>query len=125
MQAHFKNMVKEIFGYDRIRDIPEEELMHLAKTYSYSPFLQFLYSRYLKEKNDRRYPLSVARTAIYFSNPHWLHHQLQKNHLDWNEDEDEDDEVRGRLDEAATPVNVVNGFPVTPENGENGTAEKS
>ena len=86
MQADFKNMVKEIFGYERIRDIPEEELMHLTKTYGYSPLLQFLHSRYLKEKNDRHYPTSVARTAIYFSNPHWLHHQLQKNHLDWIED---------------------------------------
>lgn len=86
MQADFKNMVKEIFGYERIRDIPEEELMHLTKTYGYSPLLQFLYSRYLKEKSDRHYPASVARTALYFSNPHWLHHQLQKNHLDWIED---------------------------------------
>jgi hypothetical protein len=86
MQADFKNMVKEIFGYERIRDIPEEELMHLTRTYGYSPLLQFLYSRYLKENNDRHYPASVARTAIYFSNPHWLHHQLQKNHLDWIED---------------------------------------
>ncbi len=81
-------MVKEIFGYERIRDIPEEELMHLTKTYGYSPLLQFLHSRYLKEKNDRHYPMSVARTAIYFSNPHWLHHQLQKNHLDWIEDQE-------------------------------------
>jgi hypothetical protein len=115
MQADFKNMVKEIFGYERIRDIPEEELMHMTRTYGYSPLLQFLYSRYLKEKNDRHYPASVARTAIYFSNPHWLHHQLQKNHLDWIEDPEAEQKTAAAMTPSSLPEHELSGAVVTEE----------
>ncbi len=77
MQAEFDNMVKEMLGYGVSDEIPETELARLTKIYAYSPFIQYLFSRHLKEKNDPRYGASIARTALYFSNPHWLNHQLR------------------------------------------------
>ena len=45
--------------------------------YPYSAIFQFLYTRKLQSLHDLRFPASVAKTAIYFSNPHWLNHQLR------------------------------------------------
>jgi len=54
-----------------------EDLLLMTVKYPYSAIFQFLYTRKLQSLHDLRFPSSVAKTAIYFSNPHWLNHQLR------------------------------------------------
>lgn len=77
MQDDFNSMVHEMLGYSASDEIPETEFARLTSIYAYSPFIQFLYSQKLREKDPHRYAASVAKTALYFSNPHWLNHQLR------------------------------------------------
>lgn len=77
MQDDFNSMVHEMLGYSPSDEIPETEFARLTSIYAYSPFIQFLYSQKLREKDPHRYAASVAKTALYFSNPHWLNHQLR------------------------------------------------
>ncbi|WP_336514017.1 hypothetical protein [Pollutibacter soli] len=80
MQDDFNSMVHEMLGYSPSDEIPENEFARLTAIYAYSPFIQFLYSQKLREKDPHRYAASVAKTALYFSNPHWLNHQLRDEH---------------------------------------------
>jgi hypothetical protein len=77
MIADMDQVVSSLLGKPSLRDMPASELKHLTLQYPYASFLHLLRSRKLKDTNDPEYPSSVALTALYFSNPHWLHHQLQ------------------------------------------------
>ena len=77
MIADMDQVVSSLLGKPSLRDMQASELKHLTLQYPYASFLHLLRSRKLKDSNDPEYPASVAMTALYFSNPHWLHHQLQ------------------------------------------------
>ncbi len=70
-------VVSTLLGSPSLKELPASEIRHLTLQYPYASFLHLLRSRKLKDINDPEYPASVAMTALYFSNPHWLHHQLQ------------------------------------------------
>lgn len=77
MQTELNHTVKALFGKESLDDISRDDLLLLTRTYPYSSILHFLYSNKLQLSHDLRYPASVSKTALYFSNPHWLHHQLR------------------------------------------------
>ncbi len=77
MITDMDHVVNALMGKDSLKQMPTSELRHLSLLYPYSSFLHLLKSRKLKDTNDPEYPSSVAMTALYFSNHHWLHHQLQ------------------------------------------------
>jgi hypothetical protein len=77
MIADMDHVVSSLLGKDSLRDLEASELKHLALQYPYASFLHLLRSRKLKDGQDAEYPHSVALTALYINNPHWLHHQLQ------------------------------------------------
>ena len=76
MQHELNHTVQTLLGSQSLDDVSVDRLSSLTREYPYSSILHFLYSRKLQENHDPRYADSVARTALYFSNPHWLHHQL-------------------------------------------------
>jgi hypothetical protein len=76
MQHELNHTVQTLLGSQSLDDVSVDRLSSLTREYPYSSILHFLYSRKLRENHDPRYADSVARTALYFSNPHWLHHQL-------------------------------------------------
>ena len=77
MQTELNHTVKSIYGKESLDEVSREDLLLMTRKYPYSSILQFLYTRKLKSLNDLRYPSSVAKTALYFSNPHWLHSLLR------------------------------------------------
>jgi hypothetical protein len=77
MQTELNHTVKSIYGKESLDEVSREDLLLMTHKYPYSSILQFLYTRKLKSLNDLRYPASVAKTALYFSNPHWLHNLLR------------------------------------------------
>jgi hypothetical protein len=121
MIADMDQVVSLLLGKPSLKDLPASELKHLTLQYPYASFLHLLRSRKLKDANDPEYPASVALTALYFSNPHWLHHQLQANTTglrvqEW-EKAMESPEIPEIPVEAATPVletNVEPEIEVTP-----------
>jgi len=77
MQTELNHTVKSLFNRENLDDLPREDLHLMTVKYPYSSILQFLYTRKLQSQKDLGYAGSVAKTALYFSNPHWLHHQLR------------------------------------------------
>ncbi len=77
MQTELNHTVKSLFDKNSLDDMSREELLLMTVKYPYSAIFQFLYTRKLQSLQDLRFPSSVAKTAIYFSNPHWLNHQLR------------------------------------------------
>ena len=77
MKQELNNIVRSIFGKDSLEDVSRDELVLLSGEYPYSPVVQYLFTRKLQQMGDPRFADSVSRTALYFSNPHWLHHQLR------------------------------------------------
>jgi hypothetical protein len=78
MRTAVDQLVKAWFDRESLREVDVDALHILTVKYPYSPLFHYLYTRKLKEAGDSRYPQAVARTAFYFSNPHWLHHQMQE-----------------------------------------------
>jgi len=77
MQTELNHTVKSLFDKNSLDDLSREDLLLMTVKYPYSAIFQFLYTRKLQSLHDLRFPSSVAKTAIYFSNPHWLNHQLR------------------------------------------------
>jgi len=77
MQTELNHTVKSLFDRENLDELPREDLHLMTVKYPYSSILQFLYTRKLQSQKDLGYAGSVAKTALYFSNPHWLHHQLR------------------------------------------------
>lgn len=78
MQKDMNQIVRSMLDRETLEDVPRDELRQLTNEFPYSPLLQFLYSRKLKISGDAGFGDSVARTALFFTNPHWLHQQLVK-----------------------------------------------
>lgn len=78
MQAEPKSIVKSLFGRENLLDVPKDEIRKLAEEFPYSPVIQYLLTRRLKISSDAGYGDSVARTAVYFNNPHWLSQLLRR-----------------------------------------------
>jgi len=77
MQTELNHTVKSLFDRENLDELSREDLHLMTVKYPYSSILQFLYTRKLQSQKDLGYAGSVAKTALYFSNPHWLHHQLR------------------------------------------------
>ncbi len=82
-----------------------EDLQRLADEHPYFPVTQFLLAKKLKAQSESSYLQQVQKTALYFSNPYWLHYQLSKDNFTEEEDE----------------VNVTSAIANTQETFENDT----
>jgi hypothetical protein len=77
MQHELNHTVQALLGARGLDEVSRDNLSDLVREYPYSALLHLLYSKKLQQVKDPRYAESVARTALYFSNPHWLHHLLR------------------------------------------------
>jgi hypothetical protein len=77
MQHELNHTVQALLSARGLDEVPRETLSALVREHPYSALLHLLYSKKLQQLQDTRYAESVARTALYFSNPHWLHHLLR------------------------------------------------
>jgi hypothetical protein len=86
-------------------DVSKDEIRKLAEEFPYSPVIQYLLTRRLKISSDAGYGDSVARTAIYFNNPHWLSQLLRRQTTE--ERVQELEETLGLTEVAATHAEPV------------------
>jgi hypothetical protein len=57
-------------------DVSTDDLERLTKEHPYFSIGHLLLAKKLKIKDDQRFTQQVQKTALYFSNPYWLHYQL-------------------------------------------------
>lgn len=77
MQHELNHTVQALLGARGLDEVSRENLSALVREHPYSALLHLLYSKKLQQAKDPQFAESVARTALYFSNPHWLHHLLR------------------------------------------------
>jgi hypothetical protein len=77
MQHELNHIVHTLLGSQNLDEVSKETLASLTREYPYSPILHLLYSKKLQQSLDPHFGESVARTALYFSNPHWLNSLLR------------------------------------------------
>jgi hypothetical protein len=77
MQHELNHTVQALLGARGLDEVSRETLSALVREHPYSALLHLLYAKKLQQVQDPHYADSVARTALYFSNPHWLHHLLR------------------------------------------------
>jgi hypothetical protein len=76
MNQFLEKTLSHLAGNGDIDLVGVEELEELASDYPYFPVAQMLLAKKLKSQNDPRFLSQVQKTALYFSNPYWLHYQL-------------------------------------------------
>ena len=69
-------LIQSMFERESLDEMTLDELQALSEQYPYSSIIRYLHTAKLKESYHRHYPESVSKTAMYFSNPNWLHYQL-------------------------------------------------
>jgi hypothetical protein len=77
MQHELNHIVHTLLGSQNLDEVSKDTLASLTREYPYSPILHLLYSKKLQQSQDPHFGESVARTALYFSNPHWLNSLLR------------------------------------------------
>jgi hypothetical protein len=77
MNAGWNHIAKSIFERADVENISLEELDFLIEEYPYFPVIHFLRTRKLLADQVSPALSGVARTALYFPNPHWLNFQLE------------------------------------------------
>ncbi len=80
-------MAKSVFEKQDIDQLTVEEIDQAIERYPYFAVLHFIKAGKLSAEENTEARSSAARTALYFSNPHWLKYQLNRQVL--NEDPDE------------------------------------
>jgi hypothetical protein len=76
MNGELKQVINAVFECPSLKDIKVHELRQLVSLHPYSTLFHLLYSKKLKQESNIGYADSATRTALYFSNPHWLNYQL-------------------------------------------------
>lgn len=69
-------LIQSMFERESLDEMTLDELQALSEQYPYSSIIRYLHTSKLKESYHRHYPEAVSKTAMYFSNPNWLHYQL-------------------------------------------------
>jgi len=77
MNAGWNHIAKSIFERPDVENISLDELDFLVEEYPYFPVIHFLRTRKLLADQVSPALSGVARTALYFPNPHWLNFQLE------------------------------------------------
>lgn len=76
MNEYVEKALLHLTGKSNIETVTTEELADLANAHPYFPVAQVLLAKKLKNNNSDSFLLQVQKTALYFSNPYWLHYQL-------------------------------------------------
>src|SRR5215210_3608548 len=76
MNYFLRKVLEYVAGNENIEAISLDKLQKLADESPYFPVAQFFLAKKLKAENDPGFLSQVQKTALYFSNPYWLHYQL-------------------------------------------------
>ena len=88
MNPDFDNLLKKIFQVNKLEEVDVLSMEQLAGQHPYFAPLQYLLAKKYNQLSDAQYGLQIAKTAIFFSNPHWLNDLLSFNEEATNLKED-------------------------------------
>jgi hypothetical protein len=80
MNESIREVLRYLTGSGNIESISLDYLQKLADDNPYFPVAQFLLTKKLKTENNDALLQQAQKTALYFSNPYWLHYQLTNEH---------------------------------------------
>lgn len=78
MIPRYNQLVQAIFQTDKPGEVDVESIRQLSNQFPFFAPLQYLLSRKIKKTNPEQYRTQIAKTAIFFNNPHWLNDLLIK-----------------------------------------------
>ncbi|MEJ7684490.1 MAG: hypothetical protein WKG06_42915 [Segetibacter sp.] len=76
MNQSTREVLLYLLGNENIEAIILDDLQKLADENPYFPVAQFLLAKKLKAETSTDFLPQAQKTALYFSNPYWLHYQL-------------------------------------------------
>ncbi len=76
MNQSTRKVLRYLLDNENIEAISLDDLQKLADENPYFSVAQFLLAKKLKAENNTGFLLQAQKTALYFSNPYWLHYQL-------------------------------------------------
>lgn len=72
MNTDIRPLLQHFFQVNDLKDVDVLQLEQFAARYPYFAPLQYLLAKKYKQQQHDAYGLQIAKTAIFFSNPHWL-----------------------------------------------------
>ena len=87
MNAAWRHIAQSIFDQPDLEKLSLNELDYLVEEYPYFPVIHLLRTHKLLSEKIPMAESAVARTALYFNNPHWLNHQLFESDIQVHPDE--------------------------------------
>lgn len=72
-------LVQSLLERKGLHELSIEELQGMTESFPYSSAFHFLYSKKLKTSNHFTYKEAVSHTALFFSQPLWLHYLLRED----------------------------------------------
>ena len=88
MNPDFDNLLQKIFRANQLEEADVLSLEQLTGQYPYFAPLQYLLAKKYRQLNYPEYKSQITKTAIFFSNPHWLNDLLLSDQEDDNLKED-------------------------------------
>lgn len=79
MNPDFDNLLKKIFQANRLEEADVLSMEQLAGQHPYFAPLQYLLAKKYSQLGYAQYGPQIAKTAIFFSNPHWLNDLLSSD----------------------------------------------
>lgn len=86
MIPRYNQLVQAIFQTDKPGEVDVESIEQLSKQFPFFAPVQYLLSRKIKKTNPEQYRAQIAKTAIFFNNPHWLNDLLIKEEQEEQEE---------------------------------------
>ncbi len=115
-------VLRHLAGNENIKAIALDDLKKLAEESPYFPVAQLLLAKKLKAESNTDFLPQAQKTALYFSNPYWLHYQLtdglspdtilEKNNFA-GEDLGIDQDLTDELPEKKEVREIISPFSVT------------
>lgn len=66
----------QLTGFSNLQEVSVDEMFKLAEEHPYFSVSHFFLSKKLEEEKNNKFLPQLQKTALYFTNPHWLHYQL-------------------------------------------------
>lgn len=79
MNISLQKTLHQLTGHSNIADAGIDELFQLTDSHPYFSLPHFFLTQKLQEENHQAYIPQLQKTALYFTNPYWLHYQLMNS----------------------------------------------
>lgn len=76
MNAAIDHLLQKLFRVNNLEEAVAPDMEQLAGKYPYYAPLQYLLANKYRQIDDAQYRSQITKTAVFFSNPHWLNDLL-------------------------------------------------